>query len=448
VIVYENAEAAAAATYDAAYSASAEHFKQDAALKVLERLFHAVQDLRPHSCLEIGCGQGELLAAVYQRCEQLAGARLDPCAFLGVDMSRAAISQCERKHPALAWVIDSFQGYLRHADLVQRFGSGCDLVLNKGGLTKVGSEAEFEWVAERIKAALAPGGHFLWLIGKRFYTRWASIHTRGWKRDPVQILHDCFGEPHPVPDDTRVILLFRNGAWREARAPEPRTVEFELAGAPRRAIDVYFDPEVRERVRLAASPPQRARAVLLADLIFQPAPRVALPLGHAVGRRDLPGLTLHELRRPLRSSRALVERATQICSVPCDSLVLGGSFSDWLVDASSGQTHVDVDEFEARLDWFLGFARDNGLRRVAMVIAFPAAEARDARTGEVHSPAAAEPFRAAIKARAAAHGARFIDVTPAPPAAPLRWLGLGHLAGRRRLGRDVSRAVAQLEGAD
>lgn len=57
--------------------------------------------------LDVGCGEGSLLAA-------LAAAR--PCAAHGVDLSQPAIELAARRHPAITWVIANADRFLPFAD--------------------------------------------------------------------------------------------------------------------------------------------------------------------------------------------------------------------------------------------------------------------------------------------------------------------------------------------
>ncbi len=454
MIIYESeANAIDAAGYNTAYAKSEAHFNPKPGFKIVDQLVDFSAEACPASCIDIGCGQGALLDHIYSCSRKVGGDRIKPERFLGVDISKVAIDQCENANPSLAWVVDSFQGYAEAADPASRFPDGVDLIVNKAGLTKVGSEDEFENIFLSIRNLLSDSGHFLFTCSKPFYRKWLSANATDWRREPIQIAFDIFGEPQYLTDETRYILLFSKRT-PDLKDAYPAAVEFEFEDGSKSRIDTYFDLDIRRRVELATGLPHPRgstrlnKVTLLSDMNFAANPDIRVSSSYAIPQIRGKGLKVHRLRRPLNSSKSLILRANEFCGVKCSHVLLGGSLNDWLVSSDTGQPHVDPDEFEARLDWFFSFLKRHQSAHVTFLTAFPIGERHHPTSGDLYSESAAQPFKETLRNLTKAHGVQFADVTP-QLTSKLRWFGVGGPLWQRasmlkRLTKAISTSLAEV----
>ena len=143
MIVYHNSSVdKSAESYNSKYAADPEHFSHRATFAAIEHYFATVPAFSPRSCIDIGCGQGQVLSFIVDLISR-GGDAVDRSKMLGVDKSVVAIQQCDIKWPKNAWVADDYVSYLRSQDFGERFPDGVDLIVNKGGFTHVYGEQDY-----------------------------------------------------------------------------------------------------------------------------------------------------------------------------------------------------------------------------------------------------------------------------------------------------------------
>jgi SAM-dependent methyltransferase len=346
-----------ASGYNTAYGADESHFSHKLTTAVIEQLLKRRSEFRFSSCIDIGCGQGELLHYLMNRAGALASTANQPDRFLGVDISRVAIQQAEEKWPSCTWVVDSFQDMVRNGTVAERYPEGVDLIVNKAGLTKVESEEEFVWIHESIRALLADQGCFLYIWSRKFYRKWLSNNTVGWKRDPLQIVFDVFGEPCYLHNPSKYVFLYGGEGHCPPANPFPVRAHFDFDGGRSRSIPLYYDHQLRGRADLALGSRKQSAARAHDHALIGGA---GIPLKRSFNspirrfaNKHLPaGIDFESLEFPIRNSRSLVERVQEFCTGKHTHLIVGGSFTDWNIDPDTGQHYTDPDEFRSRIRWF------------------------------------------------------------------------------------------------
>lgn len=173
--------------------------------------------LRPdiHTVLELGCGQGELLALVMDSLDSAGGG---PRLGVGVDASYAAIADCAARYPHLRWAhgpCEQFIGkLLEQSPEVSSLPSGFDLILDKTGMTAIPDFPTAFALLKKIAHCLAPGGRYIYMASSDFYARryadkalwplaWLEIcqrafpHSRCLRKDGA-LLYEFANEPLPI----------------------------------------------------------------------------------------------------------------------------------------------------------------------------------------------------------------------------------------------------------
>ena len=202
----------AISSYEVFYSTEAFHFSgQRLWLDML------APHLRPdiHTVLELGCGQGELLALVMDSLDAAGGG---PRLGVGVDASYAAIADCAARYPHLRWAhgpCEQFIGkLLEQSPEVSSLPSGFDLILDKTGMTAIPDFPTAFALLKKIAHCLAPGGRYIYMASSDFYARryadkalwplaWleicqrAFLHSRCLRKDGA-LLYEFANEPLPI----------------------------------------------------------------------------------------------------------------------------------------------------------------------------------------------------------------------------------------------------------
>ncbi len=168
---------------------------------------------------------------------------------------------------------------------------------------------------------------------------------------------------------------------------------------------------MQTRARVQASVRDEHRKLAISDIVLFPAPQVRVALTRVLQRDNLLPSGSLVVKGQWRGSKALLELAQELCTAETEDVVFGGSSTDWFVDTDSGQTLVDIDEFENRLNWFLGFLRRHqSAAHLHFLIVFPIWEGSDSM-GNNFVPESAKPFRDVVRALAQRHGVNLIDLT-------------------------------------
>lgn len=403
MIIYENADLVEMAkNYNATYAADAEHYSHKVTFEAID---HFLTDFHPTSCIDIGCGQGQVLTHVANLLES-GGIRTDRSRFIGVDVSSIAIRQSEQRSPKLCWVVDTYQKYLASDDFSRRFPGGVDFIINKGGLTFVESEDDYVNTLERTRDALSERGKFLFIKNRKFYRRWSETRARGWGREPRQIMFDIFGEPKEYQSRGYHILLFNKKVDNILRA---EAIEFTFDDGSMETRPVYFDLKARPRAQMIADRGSSSPSLCFWDMRLSPAADINVATAAIV--KGYPNI---EIRGAIaRRSSSFTDTAAEIASSSSVDVVFGGSLEDWLVRTDTKLNRIDIDEFTYRMEWLFGFLRRNSNSNFTFVTAFPASggSARE-RNGLLYSSEAAEPYKEVIFRLGSSHGIRTIDATP------------------------------------
>lgn len=202
MIIYKSG-GSRSANYDRAYSASAQHFTHKATFKALDALIAG--DNIPASCLDVGCGQGQVIAYIAGIAKKHRP-DFDGHKFVGIDLSGVAIEQSDAAHPDLGWILDRYENFAASEWLPRCFPGGIDLIVNKSGFTMVKSEQEYIETLERTNAMLKDGGHYLLIMNKSFYESWNG--KRGCSRSGMDITGSIFGDLTVFPQSTYYVHFY------------------------------------------------------------------------------------------------------------------------------------------------------------------------------------------------------------------------------------------------
>jgi len=408
MIIHDNeAIRAHAVNYNVVYAGDEHHFQHRLTFEAIDHFLDHLEDFHPASCLDIGCGQGQVLMhvadALKPRIENL-----DPARFVGVDLSDVAIGQCEKRRPDLAWAIDTYQNFVTHEIFRQSFGDGVDLIINKGGFTYVAGEGEYTETMQRTREALAPGGRFLFIKNRSFYEKWSRSRASYWKRDPLQIIFDTFGEPASYPNKAYYVYLFTRDGAAESGEAHPQEVEFGFEDGAQLTRGIYYDLNARRRA--LASAREDADGIGLTNIRLELGPDCRInptrSIRKALGRHA----QVIDIDATTRTSKSFIDQSTAYFDTPARRFVVGGSLQDWLVDPASAQTMVDPDEFAVRMNWFFKTLRDQSKEQPVFMTALPIFEGAS-KDGLRYSRRAAARFRDITQQCANENDVAFIDLS-------------------------------------
>lgn len=393
MIIYENPDHQFSSTgYDATYAADPRHFTHRSTFEALDTLFtEHLQIDRPLWCLDLGCGQGQVAAKVHDIIGERAPNMLQDSRTYGLDLSPVAIRQCDESYPDLLWINDTLQDFLKREDTKRDLFGRFDLVINKGGLTFVSSEDEYDELLEGIHALLGEGGRYLYIQNKKFYAKWSNQNCRGWSHDIFDIAGERFGTPTVIDNKGYFVDIYTKrpasvGSNYKPAADEPLVIEFTLNSGQ---IETWFvggdeaiarqtkflcaDPDDSRLLSLRTvprgSPQARTRHTDLAaatasslregDLvILVPTHRVLRPDGRRGGLT--PGLYdaltsqgISPLHHPADclTTREYCNAVNEWIASRPDAILLGLGLEDYRRNAETATPLIDLDEFTARVDW-------------------------------------------------------------------------------------------------
>lgn len=196
----------AVSSYEISYSTKAFHFSgQRTWLDML------TPHLRPgiHTVLELGCGQGELLALVMRSLEATGGPRLG----VGVDASYAAIADCAVRYPHLRWAHSSCEDFidklLTRAEEVSALPPRFDLILDKTGMTAIPDFPTAFALLKKLSYCLAPGGRYIYMASPGFYERRYADKTL-WPLSWLEICQRVFPHARSLRSDGALLYEFAN----------------------------------------------------------------------------------------------------------------------------------------------------------------------------------------------------------------------------------------------
>lgn len=153
--------------------------------------------------LEVGCGQGDFLAATHA-----AAVTLRPVVDLrglGVDGSAAAIMACAGRYPHLQWAADGLEHFLEVHDSIAREDDGSpvryDLVIDKTGAIFIPDHQAACNYFEEVRALMRPGALYVYVASRHYYERTLKqIQYLEWPEHWLQLAERYF-EPIMQDDD-------------------------------------------------------------------------------------------------------------------------------------------------------------------------------------------------------------------------------------------------------
>lgn len=209
MIIYENENRVFdGKNYDRTYSEEPEHFTHKVTFEAISKIINSYLKLKyPFYCLDLGCGQGQVLAKVKEELENRQE-QVNYSKLYGIDISKVAIEQCEQKYHDLSWIVDSFQDfYIREETKTQLFNK-FDLVINKGGLTAVKTQREYEEMLEAINSLLDKNGKYLFIKNKKFYEKWKQSRCQTWSEDIFEIALKTFKRCEKIDNNSYYINIY------------------------------------------------------------------------------------------------------------------------------------------------------------------------------------------------------------------------------------------------
>jgi hypothetical protein len=170
--------------FDQAYSAKSQYYKPSKmVVSFIEKTLRNRQ-APIRSIIEVGCGQGELLAATRQMASTLypGSAPLG----LGIDASLAAILVSAGRYPEIDWIADELVRFLGDHDTLVPSMDGqprrYDLVIDKSGSGFLRSYEEGRAYFAGITAVMQPGALYLYIIARDQYNRALGMRFRDWPK--------------------------------------------------------------------------------------------------------------------------------------------------------------------------------------------------------------------------------------------------------------------------
>ncbi|NNF43087.1 MAG: class I SAM-dependent methyltransferase [Phycisphaerales bacterium] len=438
MIIHRNADRLfSGASYDETYSHDPERFAHAVTFRALEAVWrdHLPLD-RPRRCLDLGCGQGQVITRVRDDLQAADPAVAAASELYGLDISPVAIEQCDARAPDIRWILDAFQDFLASPAAGALEGT-LDLVINKGGLTNVSSQAEYRVMLAGIARLLSDGGVYLYVQNKQFYQVWSNNFCLDWTQDIFDLAGDVFGPPAIVPEPSAYAAVYVKrtkpapviaSTGQPASAEKPRRLIFSMSDGTERTVFVSGDELTARRLtQLRAEPGHRSPPTHPGDRERVLVPGGRIRLG-AAGTLDVHATVTPALERthePIAFTemcpliRHYCRHLLEWTTLAPDTLLLGLGLDDFKVHCKTGQPVVDLDEYRSRLDWVLETARRRVVAgaggRVVWVATGPSV-AFDDRSGTYRSdPAVARVYLDAAAEVCAEHAVPFAAVTPAGP---------------------------------
>ena len=322
----------------------------------------------------------------------------------GLDLSPVAIRQCDESYPDLLWINDTLQHFLKRTDTRRDLFGRFDLVINKGGLTFVDSEDEYDQLLAGIHALLRDGGRYLYIQNKKFYTKWSNQNCRGWSRDIFDIAGKRFGTPSIIDRMGYFVYLYTKrshvvGGDYHPRADEPLKIDFTLSSDQTETWFVGGDESIARRTKFLISEPNQARRIPFRT-VLKGSPqaqsrhaRLAAATAGAIRDGDLVMVVpTHRILRPDGGRGLLTPQLYDVIAqhrvrplhYPADCLttrdycdaindwiaarpeliLLGLGLEDYRRSSTTMAPMLDLDEFKYRIDWIISKLRQESEARI------------------------------------------------------------------------------------
>jgi lysophospholipase L1-like esterase/ubiquinone/menaquinone biosynthesis C-methylase UbiE len=180
---------------DEVYASNPNRFTHDTQtlyLKQLaqERIFQPNQNQQV-TCLDIGCGQGALLDILYTILREEGTPGLAPNGFYGLDVSEVGIRQADKNYPQYNWIIDSFQEFCTQSAEKFDLDNSFSIILNRGGLTSLGSMDEYEDMLNYVNRLLSENGIYFFSQNTNYYRIWMNGMLKA-RPDPLKPVPSIF----------------------------------------------------------------------------------------------------------------------------------------------------------------------------------------------------------------------------------------------------------------
>lgn len=437
---------------DATYSAEPSRFTHSTTRKGLEELFENHLDLsKPIHVLDLGCGQGPVLAIVRDMIRQRAPGIQADCRLYGIDISQVAINQCEQRYPDFYWILDSIQEFLRRPETQKEHTGRFQLVINKGGLTHVADEEDYRSTLCHIFDLLEVSGKYLFVKNKKFYRKWCNHVCAGWLEDIFDQAEAIFAPPQICGLRGAYIYIYTKSGPQLSGPPplakrKAREITFTLSDGTERRVYVSGDELTEELVAGLVSRPSRdepyrytiptwvkgsARDREDALIVqtggnFSPGrPRVLIPgQVHLVAdgvrfdpwKRTYDALAghvncVHDPER-VNTMRRSCELLWRWLAYNPDLLVLGIGLQDYRIDVNTGKPNLDLDEFRLRLGWLIDQVGQHAQTKVLWVHVPLMGEFYSGKGRWKHIPDLAEQFMQVAQEVCETRGASVVNLTP------------------------------------
>ena len=406
MILYKNPNNKSSSNYDQVYSFDEERFSHEhtfSALEIVRDKFFKKEPVQ--YCIDIGCGQGQVLDYVYrQNCNQYPETTGD--GYIGVDLSRVAIEQSNKRNPNLMWVCDTYQEMLSNEDFHSRLIGKVDLIINKGGLTFINDELEYVNTLKQTREYLRDDGIFMVMLNKGFYQHWNLVSCRNWQKDIFEYANEIIGSEKNLSTNASHIYCFvKSGATVNpiCKAVEERTsVAISIQSRDNiNSYRIFHDTLTQERLhclranRENRSPvtvpipdrlnerakekrittmdliQSRSRQGLLNVAICYDALRFldgsAVPISDMVSIAGEGLFNITSFPEGASSSRRLKERIFNLLALDCSSAVIGVGFKDFYLDVRTKQAHIDLDEYQLNMDYILCKMSEYGMKAIVLL---------------------------------------------------------------------------------
>lgn len=191
------------AGYDKEYSAKRQLYKIGSTVSsFVDRLLEGAA-ASSSTLLEVGCGQGDLLALVHERLRQASPSRR--IQSLGVDGSAAAIVACASRYAQVEWIADELEHFLEVHDEVAKDPAGAprryDLVLDKTGAIFIEEFDQARRFFGRLADVTRQGGLYVYIASRHYYDEvLAKQKYAVWPKDWLALAGEVF-EPFLADDD-------------------------------------------------------------------------------------------------------------------------------------------------------------------------------------------------------------------------------------------------------
>lgn len=385
MIIYENKNRLFSTTkYDTTYSINPEHFSHRVTFWAIEQVFNKYLTLeQSFSCMDLGCGQGQVLAKVYTEIEK--GNPKADFQLYGIDISKTAIDQCNKRYPDFFWIIDSFQDFLENDKTIKLYSNQFDLVINKGGLTHVQSQQDYKEMLSGINYMLKEKGKYIFIQNKKFYQKWSNTHCQNWSKDIFDIACNVFGQVEIIRHNSYYINIYSKGDFSPnnkslaSQHTKPISVDFFLNNGQTQSYYISGDELTYQYLNQLIEAPNKTEPFVYdvpshltekssqrQQKLVQRTVQSFVANQERVLLADSPPWLTRKVFKMLEkevnfihfpeqcdTSRKCCDFVNSWLAAQPDLLIFGFSLKDFKLDRNTNKPMVDLDEFRYRLDFVI-----------------------------------------------------------------------------------------------